>query len=216
MDLKTVDELLTTTRSVRKRLDLNREIDPAIVEECIELALQAPTGANRQGWHFVVVTDEEKRAKIADYYKQAWDVYSTNLDAVVRVQTENPDQVQRIMSSGDYLATNMAKVPMMIIPCIMGLNEGAPLLSQASIYGSILPAAWSLMLALRSRGVGTSWTTLHLAHEKPVAELLGIPEDFRQVVLLPCAYFTGETFKPANRLPGKDLTSWDTWGNRRD
>lgn len=216
MDLKTVDELLTTTRSVRKRLDLERSVEPEIIEECLELALQAPTGSNAQGWHFLVITDEEKRAKIAEYYKKSWDDY-------VKVKTERTagqknveGQMQRVVSSAIYLAENMHKVPMFIIPCIDGRVEKAAQAIQAGLYGSILPAAWSLMLALRSRGLGSSWTTLHLRYENEVAELLGIPENFTQAALIPVAYFTGDTFKPAKRLPSKEVTSWDTWGNQKD
>lgn len=215
MDLKTVDELLTTTRSVRKRLDLERPVEPEIIEECLELALQAPTGSNAQGWHFLVITDEEKRAKIAEYYKKSWDDY-------VKVKTERTagqknveGQMQRVVSSAIYLAENMHKVPMFIIPCIDGRVEKAAQAIQAGLYGSILPAAWSLMLALRSRGLGSSWTTLHLRYENEVAELLNIPENFTQAALLPVAYFTGDTFKPAKRLPSKEVTSWDTWGNQK-
>lgn len=203
MDLKTVDELLTTTRSVRKRLDLERSVEPEIIEECLELALQAPTGSNAQGWHFLVITDEEKRAKIAEYYKKSWDDY-------VKVKTERTagqknveGQMQRVVSSAIYLAENMHKVPMFIIPCIDGRVEKAAQAIQAGLYGSILPAAWSLMLALRSRGLGSSWTTLHLRYENEVAELLGIPENFTQAALIPSPILQVTHLNQPNDFPQK-------------
>lgn len=216
MDLKTVDELLTTTRSVRKRLDLARPVEQEIIEECLELALQAPTGSNAQGWHFMVVTDAEKRAKIAEYYQQIYSRYSSAPAVGTRGQTAIEGQIERVKSSSDYLAENLAKVPVFIIPCIEGRAENARQAVQAGLYGSILPAAWSLMLALRSRGIGSSYTTLHLRYEKEIAELLGIPENITQAALLPIAYFTGDTFKPAKRLPAKEVTSWDTWGYQNE
>ncbi|MDQ7024934.1 MAG: nitroreductase family protein [Anaerolineae bacterium] len=213
MDLATVDKLLTTTRSVRKRLDLERPVEREIIMDCIEIALQAPTGSNAQGWHFMVVTDAEKKAQIADYYKQSWDVYSSQRVEPTSGQVAVKGQMKKVIGSAAYLAENMARIPVMIIPCVEGRVEKAPQWMQASVYGSILPAAWSLMLALRARGIGSSWTTLHLKYEKETSELLGIPENFTQAALLPIGYFTGADFKPAKRLPASELTSWDSWGN---
>ena len=216
MDLATVDKLLTTTRSVRKRLDLERPVEREVIMECLEIALQAPTGSNAQGWHFVVVTDPEKKAKIADYYNQSWDKYSTRRTEPTEGQRAVKGQMKKVISSSAYLAENLANVPVMIIPCIEGRVETAPQWMQAGLYGSILPAAWSLMLALRARGLGSAWTTLHLRYEKETSELLGIPETFTQAALLPVAYFTGDDFKPAERLPAAEVTSWDTWGNKAE
>jgi nitroreductase len=216
MDLKTVDELLTTTRSVRKRLDLERPVEPEILEECIELALQAPTGSNAQQWHFLLITDPEKRAKIAQYYKDSWYKYVGVRTKPTRGQAHDTGQMKRIISSAQYLADNMHKIPVFIIPCVEGRVETAPQWMQASIYGSVLPAAWSLILALRSRGIGSSYTTLHLRYEKEVSELLGIPDNITQAALLPIAYFTGNTFQPAKRLPTKEVISWNTWGKQKD
>ena len=117
----------------------------------------------------------------------------------------------RVLDSASYLAENLHRVPVMIIPCIEGRVEEGPLVAQASLYGSILPATWSLMLALRSRGLGSAWTTLHLFYEKEVSELLGIPEEFTQAALLPVAYFTGEDFRPARRIPAREITYLNTW-----
>lgn len=216
MDLSTVDKLLTSTRSVRKRLDLERAVEPEVIMECIEIALQAPTGSNAQGWHFVVVTDAEKKAKIADYYKQSWDVYSSRRTEPTTGQRAVKGQMKKVISSAAYLVENLARVPVMIIPCVEGRVETAPQWFQAGLYGSILPAAWSLMLALRARGIGSSWTTFHLKYEKETSEILGIPDNFTQAALLPAGYFTGDDFKPAKRLPAAELTSWDTWGNKAE
>jgi nitroreductase len=216
MDLATVDKLLTTTRSVRKRLDLERPVEPEIIMECIEIALQAPTGSNAQGWHFLVVTDADKKAQIADYYNQSWATYSTRRTEPTAGQAADRSQMKRVISSSAHLADNLANVPVMIIPCVEGRVETAPQWIQAGMYGSILPAAWSLMLALRARGIGSAWTTLHLKYEKETSALLGIPDTFTQAALLPVAYFTGDDFQPAKRLPAEELTSWNTWGSKRE
>jgi len=202
MDLATVAHLLTTTRSVRKRLDLNRPVEPEVLQECIDLAIQAPDGGNLGSFHFLVITDPEKRAAIASCYRKAFVSY---LEA-------NKDMYgERIYDSASYLADHFHEVPVHIITCTNGrVEEGGPFL-QASRYGSILPATWSLMLALRSRGLGSAWTTLHLAHEKEVASLLEIPDYVTQGALLPVAYYTGEDFKPGKRIAGRERTYWETW-----
>lgn len=214
MDLAVVDHLLTTTRSVRKRLDLERPVDLEIVYECLEIAIQAPSGSNRQGWRFMIVTDEAKREAIAGYYRRAFGVYIGQARREVRPEdADDPrrSRASQVRDSAEYLAENMHRVPVLVIPCIQGRVENGPLVAQASHYGSILPAAWSLMLALRSRGLGSAWTTLHLFYEKEVRELLGIPEDITQAALLPVAYFTGEDFRPARRIPVRELTYVNQW-----
>ena len=205
MNLSTVDQLLTTTRSVRKRLDLTRAVPPEIIAECLEIAIQAPSGSNRQNWHFVVVTDADKRAQIAAHYKRSFDQYIGTSSAAVN----------RVRDSAIYLSENMQHVPVLIIPCYEGRVEDAGQQSQAGFYGSILPATWSLMLALRARGLGSAWTTLHLRYAAEVAAILGIPDDVTQAALLPIAYFTGDDFKPAQRRPASELTYWDDWGQTR-
>jgi nitroreductase len=216
MDLAIIDQLLTTTRSVRKRLDLARPVEPEIIERCLEIAVQAPSGSNTQGWHFVVITDEDKRAEVAAYYKKSFDIYA----AVPASQKPgspaiDPEQSQRVRSSARYLADHMHEVPVLILACILGRATNPSPMAQAGFYGSILPAAWSLMLALRARGLGSAWTTLHLRYEKEVAVVLGIPDEVTQAALLPVAYFTGDDFKPAKRLPIDNFTHWNSWGNRR-
>lgn len=213
MDLSTVDHLLTTTRSVRKRLDLSRPVEPEIIERCLEIAVQAPTGSNNQGWHFMVITEPDKRAKVAAYYKQSFDIYAGT--PVTRTSGPDSEQQQRVRNSARYLADHMHEVPVLILACIQGRPTDPSPMAQAGFYGSILPAAWSLMLALRARGLGSAWTTLHLRYEKEVAAILGIPEGVTQAALLPVAYFTGDDFKPAKRLPIHNFTYWDSWGNRR-
>ncbi|MFZ4663105.1 MAG: nitroreductase family protein, partial [Caldilineaceae bacterium] len=190
MDLTTVDHLLTTTRSVRKRLDLTRPVEQAVLEECLQLALQAPSGSNRQGWHFLFVTDPAKRATIAGYYRQAFKHYlgAVQPEALEPLRAnEQSGAGSRVLKSASYLSRHLQDVPVHIIPCIEGRVETAGLMAQASLYGSILPATWSLMLALRSRGLGSVWTTLHLAYEKEIAELLGIPPTMTQAALIPVA-----------------------------
>ena len=217
MDLKSADELLTTTRSVRKRLDLKRPVPAAVLEECIEIALQAPTGSNSQGWQFLFVTDAAKRKALADLYNKAFLPYLNRKEQPLYGEGDpRAAQRPRVLDSAMYLAQHLHEVPVHLIPLIEGRVEGQPAFAQASVYGSILPAVWSFMLAARARGIGSAWTTLHLPFEKEAAELLGIPfERFTQVALLPVAYFTGETFSRAARIPGKRLTHWDQWGAHR-
>lgn len=207
-DLASIDYILQTTRSVRKRLDLSRPVDEKVVTECLEIALQAPTGSNAQGWKFLVVTDKEKIGKIGEYYKKSFMAYASSGSPPKKV---DPDQQKRVISSSMYLANNMSSVPMLIFACVKGRTTDSAMAS--GLYGSIIPAAWSLMLALRARGIGAAWTTLHLSYEKECNEILGIPEYITTAVMLPVAYFTGETFKKAKRLPLKDVVYWDSWGN---
>jgi nitroreductase len=204
MDLATVDKLLTTTRTVRKRLDCTRAVDPAVIQMCLEIAIQAPTGGNIPRYHFVVVTDTAKRVPLAALYKRAYlEVYSPQRQAEVR--QSDP----RLIDSATYLAEHIHEVPVLIIPCVEAPPAHGP---GPGAYASILPATWSLMLALRARGVGSAWTTLHLRYEQEAATLLGIPEHVRQAALLPVAYYTGEDFKPAQRVPARERTYWNDWG----
>jgi nitroreductase len=162
------------------------------------------------------VTDPAKKAAIADYYRRAWNIYVNDPNRPA-ITEEDPrfEQRSRIVDSATYLVEHLHEVPILLIACVEGRFETAPQVMQASYYGSILPAAWSLMLALRARGIGAAWTTLHLMFEKEIARILGIPLEVTQAVLLPVAYFTGADFGPAKRLPPRDRTHWDSWGNRR-
>ncbi len=210
MDTTATDHLLSTTRAVRRRLDLERPVEPAVILECLRLAVQAPTAANTQTWRWVVVTDPEKRAELARMYAEAGLDYLRAAAA----GAEDP-QTRRVYESAVYLAEVLDRVPVHVIPCIEGRLDNVPTLRAASFYGSILPAVWSFMLALRSRGLGSVWTTLHLSNEKEAAALLGIPDDVTQVALLPVAYTTGGDFKPASRPPVEGITYWDGWGSTR-
>lgn len=214
MDLTTVDKLLTTTRSVRKRLDFSRPVEREVLAQCIHIAIQAPTGSNTQGWHFLIVTEARKRAAVAEFYRKAFNIYATvpNSGRLV-IGSEDPrfEQQKRIVVSASYLAEHMHEVPVLVIPCVEGRVENAGPLAQASLYGSILPAAWSLMLALRARRIGAAWTTLHLMFEKDVAKVLGIPDNITQAAMLPVAYFKGEDFKSAERLPVQNRLHWNNW-----
>ena len=209
------DQLLSTTRAVRKRLDLDRPVPLDVVRECLELAQQAPSGSNQQGWHFVVVTDEAKRAELGAIYKKAFDVYEMMPFAAGNLVYEDPARsatAQRVHSSARFLADVMGRCPVLVVPCIEGRIDGQPNVIGASLMGSILPATWSFCLAARSRGLGTSWTSLHLMHEQEAAELLGIPYDtISQVALLPLAYTTGTDFKAGHRQPVDDVLHVDTW-----
>ena len=216
----TNDELLSTTRAVRKRLDFERDVPMSAVKECMDLAVQAPSGSNAQGWQFVFVTDKAKRQKIGEYYREAFSHYRDMPVAIHKLHSGSADaslasSQERSASSADYLADNMGKAPVLMIPCIAGRidnAEGANASAQAGTMGSIIPAAWSFMLAARARGIGTAWTTLHLAHEEAVAELLGIPyESFTQVALIPIAYTKGTDFKPAYRPPVESVMHINQW-----
>jgi nitroreductase len=208
----TPDELLTTTRTVRKRLDLERPVPMELIRECIEIALQAPSGSNRQTWHWLVITDAEKRAAIGEYYRRSVESYLESPGAAGRLHADDPDRApvqQRVGSSVAYLGEKMGQVPVLVIPCLQVKSLGAG--NQAGLWGSILPAAWQYCLAARARGLGTAWTTLHMTYEQEISELLGLPEDIRQSVLLPTAYYTGDTFKPAARQPVDEVLHIDGW-----
>jgi nitroreductase len=216
MDLAAIDHLLCTTRSVRKRLDLDRGVEPELIERCIEISLQAPTGSNSQGWRVMVVTDPAKRKVIADAYREGFKAYQERgMAPTYEVGDLRSKQREKILSSSMYLVENLHRVPVHVVYCVAGRVEEMGQVAQASIYGSVLPAAWSFMLAARARGLGSAWTTIHLFHEKRVAEALGIPAGVTQAVLLPVAYYKGDDFKPAKRLPARELTYWDTWGSQR-
>jgi nitroreductase len=207
-----VDELLTTTRSVRKRLDFDKPVPREVLMECLDLALQAPTGSNAQGWQWVFVDDPAKKKAIADIYRIAATPY---LDAPKpEVGDIRDEQIGGLISSAKYLNEHLHEVPVMLIPCLEGRPDGAPAGRSAGFWGSLLPAAWSFMLALRSRGLGSAWTTLHLVGdgEKQAADVLGIPFDrYSQGGLFPIAYTKGTDFKPAKRLPAAELTHWNSW-----
>jgi nitroreductase len=201
MDIAEIDRFLTTTRTVRRGLDLTRPVEREVLQACLEVAVQAPNGGNANRYHFVVVSDPGTRARVAAIYSRAYDEHD-----------RTPGDVSPLALSADYLADHLHEVPILIIVCQEGRLEKADPFRMATRYGSILPATWSLMLALRARGLGSAWTTRHLEHERDMGVPLGIPEDVTQVALLPVAYFAGEDFRAATRVPARQRTYWDHWG----
>jgi nitroreductase len=215
IDRAAADRLLTTTRSVRKRLDLTRPVPIELVRECIEVAMQAPTGTNAQNWAFVIVTDPAKKRAIAELYRKAGERMSGSGYPPPLPEGDPREHVMpRVMESASYLGGVLEQVPVFVIPCVQGRMEKVPMIvAQASTYGSILPAAWSFMLAARARGLGTVWTTIHLFFHDEASELLAIPPEWTQTALFPVAYYTGDDFRPAHRLPAGPMIHHDTWGS---
>jgi nitroreductase len=212
----TPDELLSTTRSVRRRLDLTRPVERGLIEECLLAAQQAPSGGNRQGATFVIVTDAERRAALADLYRRGWERYlSEGILGGPPRRADDPakrDQQRRIGRSAHYLTQHLHEVPVHVVPCHAGRTEGRPQVVQASAFGSVLPAVWSFMLAARARGLGSAWTTIHLFHEREAAEILGIPyEEVSQVALIPLAHAVGTSFRPGPREPLERFARWERW-----
>jgi nitroreductase len=207
------DEVLTTTRSVRKRLDFDRPVERAVVEECIEIAIQAPTGSNVQSWQWVVVEDPELKAAVCEHYGRNFDHYAAQPGRQFSAGDTRAERQDKVRDSATYLRQNFHRAPFLVIPCFEGrMGEGIASPAQAGAWGSILPAVWSFMLALRERGLGSAWTTLHLPNEREVAELLGIPFDrYTQAGLFPVAYTKGTDFKRAARIPAAELIHWDRW-----
>jgi nitroreductase len=208
IDRANADLLLSTTRSVRKRLDFDRPVEREVLLECLELAVQAPTASNRQNWRWVIVTDADLRLQVADLYREAAMPYLRESQAEAAAEGGDA-QDRRVFGSALYLAENLEKAPAFVIPCI---EQEIPDKGTAIVaMGSICQAAWSFQLALRARGLGSCWTTLHLRHAKRTAEILGIPAGVTQVSLIPVAYTKGLDFKPAKRPPVEEITHWNHW-----
>lgn len=210
----TADDVLTTTRAVRKRLDFDRPVERAVLEECLQIALQAPTGSNRQGWQWIFVTDPDLKAALADIYRPNFEAYRRMV-----ANSSYPDgdaraaRVSKVYDSASYLAEHFHRVPVILVPCVEGTRDPLPGAASASMWGSLLPAVWSFMLAARERGLGTAWTTLHLLNngDNEAAHVLGIPPGWVQAGMFPIAYTVGTDFKPAARRPIDDLVHWDRW-----
>ena len=208
-DLAMTDELLATTRAVRKRLDLDRSVPREVILECLELAVQAPTASNSQSWRWLVIDDADKRSALADIYRKGAMPY---LSAPLAGSQAVPGQTERVRDSALWLAENLQSIPAFVIPCVEGRPPAdAPPLLMASVFGSIFPAVWSFQLALRARGLGSALTTLHLLHEAEAADLLGLPETIMQCGLLPVGYTKGTDFKRAVRPPVSGITHWNGW-----
>ncbi|REF34678.1 nitroreductase family protein [Thermasporomyces composti] len=210
----TADEVLSTTRAVRKRLDLDRPVPRQLIEECIDLATQAPTGRNRQRWHFIVVTDPAQREAVADLYRVAVSLGGGQpvSERDLRRMYAYPGSMRRIADGFRYLYDNIHRVPVFVIPAVEGRTDHASVHEQSMTWGSILPAVWSFMLAARARGLGTVWTTAQAPVERELAEVLGVPYD--EVMLaafIPLAYTVGTDFRPARRIPRDQVLHWNRW-----
>ena len=212
-----VHQLLTTTRAVRKRLDLDRPVPRPVILDCIDLASQAPTGGNVERCRWIVIDDADQKKRVADIYRRAYGPYIEERRRLLGDATgPAADATRRVMSSSNHLSDVMDRVPALVIPCRFDRPPVGSQRDLASFYGSILPAVWSFMLALRSKGLGSSYTTLHLDHEEEAAEMLGVPDTVTQVALVPVAYTVGNEFKPAARRPAAEITYWNRWGNKGD
>jgi len=213
-DLPETDRLLATTRAVRKRLDLSRPVERDLVVDCLRSAIQAPTGGNTQQWRWVVVDDPDQRAGLAALYRRAFEPY---IAARAAEREAAGSGGSAVADSAVYLAEHLHEVPVHVVPCLLGrLPEGSPTVDTAGFYGSILPGVWSFMIAARARGLGTAWTTLHLAYEREAGELLGIPDTVTQVALIPVAHTLGTDFKAAKRRPVEEITYWNGWKRTAD
>ena len=208
----TPDELLTTTRTVRKRLDLSRPVPRALIEECLALALQAPNGGNMNGWRWIAVDDRATIRELARLYNQGLDDYIATFGQQGYPGAHVPG-ADKITDSTQHLRDHFAELPAVLVPLVAGRTDfpGANVFHQASVWGSIVQAVWSFMLALRSRGLGSAYTTLHLNYEREAAAILGIPETVTQVAMIPVAWYTGDSFRPARRRPVEQVVYLNRW-----
>ena len=205
-----VDEVLTTTRAVRKRLDLDKPVSRAVLEECLELALQAPNGSNRNDWRWIIVDDPKMVAKLAQEYRAAMGLLQSGEQPSVRHPTGETPHEEKLLESAFALADKLHQVPAILIPLMPGRPEGKGVVDQASMWSSVIQAVWSFMLALREQGMGSAWTTVALRREKEIAELLGIPcEEYTQVGMFPVAYTIGTDFKKAWRKPVSEVLTYN-------
>jgi nitroreductase len=239
-ELTTIDWLLETTRSNRKTLDLSRPVEPEVIEECLRLALQAPTAHNDQRWHWLVITDPEKRAFIADIYQRVWSQMTRGERRKVRRWQGATQDYDKIQDSANWLPEHLAEVPVFVIPCMVGPRHDNDMIVRewtkhmmnnakyvgfeeppsrlwldGGYFASIYPAVWSFQLALRSRGLGSCLTVVHLAGEQYVAKKLGLPPTVTQTCLIPVAYTTKRVFQPAKRAPLESRMSWNAWSGVR-
>ncbi len=207
-----VDRVLATTRSVRRRIDWERPIPRELIERCVELAAQAPTGIGGELWRFLVVTDREPKQELAALYRSAFDEI---VEQRLAEQRERGGEATPPAARYRFLADHLADFPALILVCGIGRAERERVGRQVAFYGSLLPAAWSLMLALRARGVGATWTTLLANRQREVARLLAIPEDVTQTVLLPVGYTRDAVLRPAERRGAAEVTFWNAWGRSK-
>lgn len=211
-DLIQTDHLLTTTRAVRKRLDLTRPVPRELVLECIEISTQGPAGGNYQKWRWLIVDDPDRKAVIADAYRRTYAPYIEKQKQAVE-RAGNQSDTNAIIDSSMHLAEVLEDVPVLAIPCALGSPADAGDLTggQQGWWGSVIPSIWSYCLAARSRRLGTAWTTLHLGGADDVADALGIPGTVTQLACIPTAFYTGDDFKPGRRRPASEITYWNGW-----
>lgn len=194
-----VHHVLSTARSVRKKLDFSRPVSRADLEACINVAVQAPTGLAGENWRFLVVTDPAVKQQIADIYCE-----------VLRQIGETRGVT--LKPTHNALMDRLHEIPCMVFVFAIG-EPTEDVSGQIGFFGSILPAAWSLMLAMRARGIGTTWTSLLTSRSDDIAKILGVPEGVTQTVMLPAAYTLGAKLRPAARLPAEEVTYWNAWGS---
>jgi nitroreductase len=209
----TAEQLLTTTRSVRYRLDFERPVDKDVLRRCVELSLQAPTGRNSQNWGFVVVTDPDRKAALADLWRAGLGQGDRPMsDDELRRAYVRPGSMEKVWSGLRYLHANLHRAPALVVPCIHGRTDGLGADRQSTVWGSLYPAVWSFMLAARLHGLGTVLTTGNMAVEREVATLLEIPfESVMQAAVIPVGYTIGNDFRPAPRIPVEDVLHWERW-----
>lgn len=208
-------DVVETTRSVRRRLDYDRPVPPELIERCIDAAVQAPTGMNREAWRFLVLTDPEPKEKVAELYRAGFD----GLASRFREQLPTDLEGQKLPNERPTyvgLAENLHRMPALILVCSEGRPAADNPAMQVAFYGSVLPAAWSLMLSLRASGLGATWTTLLVTEEERVAEALGIPRDVTQTILLPVAYTKDAKLRRADRKGAREVTYWNRWEKPRE
>lgn len=210
----TFDHVLLTTRAVRRRLDLHRPVEQEVLRECFELAQQAPTQSDTQRFHFIVVTDKVQRDALGELFRRGHEIYKTLPAGVYGIKHSDMQQEAtrlKIIQSLEYLVAHIHEVPVHVIPCIVGSIEGTSLVGVSALMGSVIPAAWSFVLAARSRGLGTCWTNLHLLLAEEADKVLGLPAGVMQVALIPTAYTIGLDFRPAHRRPLDEILHYDRW-----
>jgi nitroreductase len=209
------EELLTTTRAVRKRLDFSRPVPRELLRECVAVALQAPSGSNRWPLQFVIVTEEERRSALGDAYRDAFALYRESNGYIGKVDKGDADlneQQQRTAASAEHLAENFHRAPAIVLACTHGRVDGKPTFRAINLAASVHPGMWSFMLAARLRGLGTCWTSVSLADERRTAEIVGVPHEHVTIcAITPVAFTIGATFKPAQRPDPDEVIHWEVW-----
>lgn len=205
-----VDHALMTTRGVRQRLDFDRDVDDQIILDCIDVAEQAPTGGNNGSRRWMIIRDQDTKDRMAELY------LSAGVDWVIETAKRlegSGHQNERLMTGARHLGENIARTPALVMPTILGRHDGS---GRPGLFDSVIQSAWSFMVALRARGLGTVWTTMYLNEAPAVAELLDLPEHVTQICLFPVAYTIGTDFKPTSRrYPAREIAYFDRYGRTR-